>query len=391
MAGKPVLGRPCVVRGEHAVSSEQFMDFIGEHFAHNLRDYGSPEASLAKAREIACGTMGIDTRYFARPVESLLEPLSPQQQAEHFRSLGMKLGTAAIEEALRSTGVDEGDIGAIVMVSHSPFPFPPLTADVLSHFAFKEDCFQIPVTTMGCAGGGFALTVAHDFLTANPRENVLVLSVELCSLGFRPHKSGMSWFLNAALFGDAAAAAVVCGAESSCRSQLTGLAIVDRKQRLVKNTQHVSYFEYDEWGYHFITTQELCHVVEQNCPRFARDLAREAFHKEPKDLALNVIHPGGTRMVKGCVDALGLEGSASEAAAYTSMRNGGNLASATILDMLAERWDTLHDGDAVLAMGMGPGFVMCGVALQAVPAVLTLKDDSDDDQSTAAGSDVAFL
>ena len=57
---------------------------------------------------------------------------------------------------------------------------------------------------MGCAGGGFALDIARTHLLAHPTHNVLVLCLELCSLGFRPHRNGMSWFLNSALFGDAA-------------------------------------------------------------------------------------------------------------------------------------------------------------------------------------------
>merc|ERR1719235_2823501 len=179
----------------------------------------------------------------------------------------------------------------------------------------------------------------------------------------------MSWFLNSALFGDAVAAAVVRGGASRCPAprHTRGFAITHSKQQLVPNTMHVSYFKYSEWGYDFVTTEELCTTVRNHCPGFATDLCEEAFgKKQPKDIALTVIHPGGAKMIQDASSALGLTGTWSHHAALASMADGGNLASSTIIDMVAEAWGKLKSGDEVVAMGMGPGFVMDGVAMKAV-------------------------
>ncbi len=105
-------------------------------------------------------------------------------------------------------------------------------------------------------------------------------------------------------------------------------------------------------------------MVKANTPGFAEDLAQEAFGRIPRDLDAAVIHPGGAGMIADVVKELKLEGSTSEAAAYASMRNGGNLASATVLDIVSANWEAVAKKDSEsIVVGMGPGFIMAGVAL----------------------------
>lgn len=365
--GDPLLCKPCVIRGKHTATSEQFFDLVEEHFKQNLRDYEEkPDEAISKARHICTKTMGIDQRYFCRPIADLHVPLTPQQQAETYIKEGMSMALPAIEEALKSGGVEAKDIGCVLFVSHNPFPFPPFTAHLMSQMEFGKDCVQLPVNAMGCAGGGFAMRSARTFLLAHPETNVLILSLELCSLGFRPFSKGMSWFLNSALFGDACAASVVRGAASFSpqRPAVQGLSLVHGNQRLIPNTTHVSYFKYHEWGYDFVTTEELCTTVRAHAPNFAKELAAKAFGKQPKELTLTIVHPGGAKMIKDAHAALETLGTWSHRAGIASMADGGNLASATIIDMVSSAWKGLKNGDEMIAMGMGPGFVMDGVSMR---------------------------
>merc|ERR1719235_2170183 len=207
--------------------------------------------------------------------------------------------------------------------------------------------------------------MARDWLTSHPGEAVIIINCELCSLGFRPHKKGMSWFLNTSLFGDAVAATVVRGS-AFVGGKGGGLQIVLGKQRQVRNTTDVSFFTYDEWGYHFITTQALCEVAEGNAPQFAKDLVKEGFGngKQPKDIKFNMIHPGGARMINDIGGALQLKDTESAKLAWKSMNKLGNVASATVTDMIAMAWDDMLPGDEAIVVGMGPGFVLDGVCLR---------------------------
>merc|ERR1712176_1606943 len=126
------------------------------------------------------------------------------------------------------------------------------------------------------------------------------------------------------------------------------------------------FFTYDEWGYHFITTQALCEVAEGNAPQFARDLTQQAFGKQPKEIALNMIHPGGARMIQDIGGKLGLKDTLSAKLAWRSMNKLGNVASATVTDMIAMAWDELHVGDEAIVIGMGPGFVLDGACFRMI-------------------------
>jgi len=107
-------------------------------------------------------------------------------------------------------------------------------------------------------------------------------------------------------------------------------------------------------------------VAEGNCPQFAKDLTKEAFGKEPKDIALNMIHPGGARMIQDIGSQLGLQDTFSSKLAWRSMNKLGNVASATVMDMISMAWDDLNAGDQAIVLGMGPGFVLDGVSLRMV-------------------------
>jgi len=207
--------------------------------------------------------------------------------------------------------------------------------------------------------------MGRDYLTSHSDQAAIIINCELCSLGFRPHKKGMSWFLNTSLFGDAVAATVVRGS-AFVGGKGEGMQIVLGKQRQVRNTTDVSFFTYDEWGYHFITTQALCEVAEGNAPQFARDLTQQAFGKQPKEIALNMIHPGGARMIQDIGGKLGLKDTLSAKLAWRSMNKLGNVASATVTDMIAMAWEELRAGDEAIVIGMGPGFVLDGVCLRMV-------------------------
>lgn len=368
----PVLHRPAVAKGEHYYTQQQFCDFILQHFKENLRDYDAdPAKALAQAEEIAIRNMCIDGRHFCRPIEALVQPITPQDQAELLKTIGVKMAVNAIEKACREAQVNVSDIDALIYTSHLPFPFPPLSTFIMNSLDFKADCVNMPCLSMGCAGGGYALRSARDWLTAHPDKVALIVNCELCSLGFRPHKNGMSWFLNTSLFGDQVTATVVHG-QNCAGGTGPGLQIVHGAQRQVKHTTGVSFFTYDEWGYHFITTQALCEVAEANCPQFARDLTRTGFSKEPKDITLNIIHPGGARMIRDIGRALGLGSSSfSSKLAWTSMKKSGNVASATVTEMIHMAWDQLPMDSEVIVVGMGPGFVLDGVCLRMVPSAAT--------------------
>merc|ERR1712227_831765 len=71
-------------------------------------------------------------------------------------------------------------------------------------------------------------------------------------------------------------------------------------------------------------------------------------------------------MIQDIGGKLGLKDTLSAKLAWRSMNKLGNVASATVTDMIAMAWDELHTGDQAIVIGMGPGFVLDGVCLRMV-------------------------
>merc|ERR1711879_458471 len=81
---------------------------------------------------------------------------------------------------------------------------------------------------------------------------------------------------------------------------------------------------------------------------------------------MGMIHPGGARMIQDIGGKLGLKDTLSAKLAWRSMNKLGNVASATVTDMIAMVWDELHIGDEAIVIGMGPGFVLDGACFRTV-------------------------
>ena len=87
----PRLHRPHVVHGAHRATADEFFALVERHFASHLRDYEvDARRALEQARHIACTSSGIEQRHLVRPLADLMTPLSPQQQADMYRTVGLE-------------------------------------------------------------------------------------------------------------------------------------------------------------------------------------------------------------------------------------------------------------------------------------------------------------
>lgn len=181
-----------------------------------------------------------------------------------------------------------------------------------------------------------------------PRGVVLVLNVEISSVGFRSHVHNMcnklSWLINNLLFADAASAVCILGSsfvaegaenqQSNIRmvcsiremikmrddqSLLLTFLQVGGRQRMVPKSADVMYFQWDQSGYHFCTTGAVCNTVTNHAPNFVSDLTKSIFGESPKALSLAIVHTGGAKIIRSLMDALHLNGSDSEALSWESM------------------------------------------------------------------------
>ena len=74
---------------------------------------------------------------------------------------------------------------------------------------FRSDVSRVPVFGLGCAGGASGLSIASRLAQARPGTNVLLVTIELCSLALRLDELTKANIIATSLFGDGAAAIVL--------------------------------------------------------------------------------------------------------------------------------------------------------------------------------------
>ncbi|MEO3778603.1 type III polyketide synthase [Micromonospora sp. B11E3] len=291
---------------------------------------------------------GVMKRHIVQPIEQTLQHPGFEERNRIHTVEARKRTPPVIMRALANAGVTVQDIGAIVYVSCTGFSMPSLTAWLINEFGFRSDTRQIPIAQLGCAAGGAAINRAHDFCSAYPDKNVLIVSCELCSLCYQPADEEVGSLLSVGLFGDAVGAAVVRGSGG------TGVSLERNSAYLIPHTEEWISYAVRSTGFHFQLDHRVPGMMEPLAP-VIRALA--ASHRwDAADLGFYIVHAGGPRILTDLGKFLGVHPDAFRYSRAT-LTEYGNIASAVVLDALARLFE---DGGAkVGATGIiaafGPG------------------------------------
>ncbi|WP_425276344.1 type III polyketide synthase, partial [Streptomyces carpinensis] len=196
------LCRPSVSVPEHVITMEQTLELARSRHADH------PQLPLA-LRLIE--NTGVRTRHIVQPIEQTLEHPGFEERNKLYEQEAKARVPAVIQRALDDAELLTTDIDVIIYVSCTGFMMPSLTAWLINEMDFDSTTRQIPIAQLGCAAGGAAINRAHDFCTAYPDANALIVACEFCSLCYQPTDLGVGSLLSNGLFGDGIAAAVVRG------------------------------------------------------------------------------------------------------------------------------------------------------------------------------------
>src|SRR5579862_898937 len=152
---------------------------------------------------------GIIKRYGVKPFDWYLTQRGwPERTAAFFEgaeSLFVEVATRALADA----GLRAADVDTVVTVCSTGIATPSLDARVASRIGFRSDVSRVPVFGLGCAGGASGLSIASRLAQARPGSNVLMVTVELCTLALRLDELSKANIIATSLFGDGAAAIVL--------------------------------------------------------------------------------------------------------------------------------------------------------------------------------------
>ncbi len=290
---------------------------------------------------------GIDRRYSCVPIE-WYEDLHdwPQRNAVYLAS-AVDLLERATREALARARRRPEEIGAIVVVSTTGIATPSLDALLMERMALPPTTRRLPIFGLGCAGGVIGLERAATMARANPGSLVLFLVVELCALSFRRDDFSKSNIVATALFGDGAAAALLC-----CDGD--GPGVVAGGEFTWPDSLDVMGWEVTNDGLKAIFSRDIPELVTTKLHEIAVDfLVRH-------DLALQdidrfICHPGGAKVLDALEVAFEI-GPERLNDSRDVLREYGNMSAATVMFVLDRTLASKKPWKRALLSALGPGF-----------------------------------
>lgn len=295
---------------------------------------------------------GVEGRHFALPLERYLELETFGQFNDEWIRCALDLGEEAVRSALDRAGLRPQDVDAIYFSTVTGLAAPSLDARLANRIPFRPDIRRIPMFGLGCVAGAAAVSRAADFVRGTRDGVALVLAVELCSLTWQRSDHSLAHVISTGLFGDGATCAVVVGDQRAA----AGPRIVDTRSVFYPDTEDVMGWRISEHGFHLILSPSV--------PTVARERLGPDVHRFLGDHGLTcrqigswVCHPGGPKVLAAARDSLGITDD-DLALSWESLRNAGNLSSASVLLILERTLQKRRPepGTRGVMLAMGPGF-----------------------------------
>lgn len=333
------LCRPAIAVPDHVITMEQTVELARAlHPDH-------PQLDLA-VRLIS--NTGVRTRRLVRPIEETLRHPGFTARNDAYEEEAKARVPEVVERALAHAELTPPDIDMIVYVSCTGFMMPSMTAWLINTMGFGSHTRQLPIAQLGCAAGGAAINRAHDFCSAYPESNVLIVACEFCSLCYQPTDLAVGNLLSNGLFGDAVAAAVVRGQGG------TGVRLERNGSHLVPDTEDWISYAVRDTGFHFMLDKRVPGTMSVLAPAM-REMA-EPHDWDVSGLDFYIVHAGGPRILDDLCHYLDVP---AEMFRYSraTLTERGNIASGVIFDALDRFFEdggAEHGARGVIA-GFGPG------------------------------------
>jgi alkylresorcinol/alkylpyrone synthase len=213
----------------------------------------------------------------------------------------------------------------------------------------------VPVFGLGCAGGASGLSIASRLAQARPGANVLLVTVELCTLALRLDELTKANIIATSLFADGAAAVVLRAGDG-------GQTLIEAAgEHLWPDTLDVMGWNVDPLGFGVILRRTIPDFVTGELkPALTQILTR--MHLNLDDIDRFVCHPGGSKVIDAIETALSIDQGTLEHEREV-IADCGNMSAPTVLFVL-QRACAKGLPPRSLLTALGPGFTASCVSLR---------------------------
>jgi len=309
-------------------------------FGHRIAGYEALSRVFAST--------GIERRYSVEPLAWFQESHDWPDRSAAYLSGAIKLYEDVVRKALAAAALGAHEVDAVITVSSTGITTPSLEAHILPRLGFRPDVRRLPIFGLGCAGGVSGFATASRIAASEPGTTVLLVTIELCTLAFRPDRASKADIVSMALFGDGAAAAIIRCGDGPALGRVGGAT-----EHLWAETLDIMGWSTDQAGLGVILSRSLPDFIARNY-RAEFDRAMKRLALDSSEIDRVVCHPGGTKVLEAIETALELP-SGTLAVERSIMRDFGNMSAPTVLFVLERTLAAGFAGTAVLA-ALGPGF-----------------------------------
>ncbi|HMQ80600.1 MAG TPA: 3-oxoacyl-[acyl-carrier-protein] synthase III C-terminal domain-containing protein [Ignavibacteria bacterium] len=299
----------------------------------------------------------ITQRHISVKPEWLAKEHTFKEQSEIFTEVSLELAKQAIVECLAGVNINPAKIDNMIYVTSTGVMTPTLDARLFNELGFNSHIKRLPLWGLGCAGGAAGISRAMDLTKAYPKENVLVVAVELCSLTFQKDDISKSNIVAASLFGDGCACVLIAGDENELSANENCPELVASLSTIYDNSLDVMGWDIVDTGFSVVFSRDIPTIVKENVkPNIAELLSMHNMSIE--DIKHYITHPGGLKVINAYEESLGLKQGTLNIS-HKILKEHGNMSSPSVIYVLDEFLKNVQStkaGEYGLISSLGPGF-----------------------------------
>ena len=264
--------------------------------------------------------------------------------AERMRRFETNAPDLAVETVQRlELGDQARSITHLIVTCCTGFAAPGLDLQIAARLDLNPSVERTLVGFMGCYAAINALKLARHIVRSEPQAQVLVVSLELCTLHLQETED-IEQALTFLVFGDGCAAALVT-------AEPQGLALDRFHAVLVPETGGLITWHIRELGFDMFLSGQVPGAIAHGLKLTQDDILAGM---KPEAIDLWAVHPGGRSVLDSVETALAL-GPKALATSRDILMRYGNMSSATIMFVLREMIAGSKPGSQGCAMAFGPG------------------------------------
>jgi alkylresorcinol/alkylpyrone synthase len=326
-------------------SQEELIDYMGTHFSEH-------QGAVKKIFKNAL----VERRHLSSSLADFNTLSGFEARNQIYQKVAIDLATKNLDYLFNEKKFPIGDVGLIISTTITGLMVPSIEARLMNRFQFHPSVKRLPIFGLGCLAGVATIARAQDYLKSHPKQAVLVVATELCSLTLQWNDVSMSNLVGCSLFADGSGAVIIVGDEHPLKASAK-LEIIDTVSSFFPDTERIMGWDIVDEGFRLVLSGDVPLIVkEQLAPAIKQFLDAKKLNMQA--IKFVVSHPGGPKVLYAMEESLGIKREMLELS-YESLKENGNMSSVSVLNVLEKTLNKSKigsKGDYGLMLAMGPAF-----------------------------------